>query len=68
MEIFDTNGDNKIKEEEFMTTMKLLADEHNYEMTEEDIENAKAEFKKADTDQSGDVDIEELRKTLDSMF
>lgn len=60
MGMFDADGDGQISEEEFIMTLKTLAKEHNYEPTDEDINQAVIEFNKADVNGSGFVEEGEL--------
>ena len=66
--MFDVDQDGKITWLEFLDTMEGMARIHHYELSKDDIAEAKAEFNSADVDKSGEVDVTELEGALDEIF
>jgi len=64
MEFFDTDGDGKITQDEFMKTLETICKQHNYTPTQKDKDIAIRLFKKADKDNSEFVDMSELKDAI----
>ena len=60
LDLFDSNGDGKVTQEEFVESLKGMADEAGIKITPEQMDEAMEDFNHADTDGSHSVDIKEL--------
>ena len=62
---YDTNGDDKISQAEFIKAVELACKEWEIKLTTQLRNNAIKEFKKHDTSGDGEIDLEELTAVVE---